>query len=119
MKTAAKIVIIITMIFTFWLIIPLIIGIMAISKIDNATDKSQITGIALCTLLFCSLVGGILMFCIPENDFKEPVTKIELSSQVSTSNSIEDLKNLKQLLDDGIISQEVYEEKRKKLLIKI
>jgi len=69
MKTAAKVFIIIGMIFNFWWIVPIIIGIIAIRKLDTAQSKSDLTGIAVATLLCCNIIGGILMLCVDEKEF--------------------------------------------------
>ncbi|MBR6726916.1 MAG: hypothetical protein IKM08_01870 [Clostridia bacterium] len=68
MKSAAKIFIILGMIVQFWLVFPIIIGIFALKKIDTATTKSELTGMAIVTLIFCNLLGGIFMLCINEAD---------------------------------------------------
>lgn len=77
MKTAAKVFIILSMIGGFWMIFPLVIGIIALKKLNNATKKDELTGIAIVTLLFCSLIGGILMLCIDEKDLAPAVTPAE------------------------------------------
>ena len=71
MKTAAKVFIILGMVFTFYLIIPLIVGFIALKKLKTATSKQELTGIAVVTLIFCSLIGGILMLCLNDKDFAE------------------------------------------------
>lgn len=71
MKTAAKVFIILGMICTFYLIIPLIVGFIALKKLKTATSKQELTGIAVVTLIFCSLIGGILMLCLNDKDFAE------------------------------------------------
>lgn len=68
MKTAAKFFIIISMIFGFPAIIPLIVGAIALTRLDEAEEASDLTGIAIVTILFCSLIGGILMLCITDED---------------------------------------------------
>ena len=69
MKTAAKVFIIIGMVLQFYLIFPLIIGILALKKINNATSKSELTGWAIATILLNSPLGGIFMLLIPESEF--------------------------------------------------
>ena len=58
MKTAAKVFIIIGMIFNFWAILPLIFGFITLKKMK--TEKPS-TGLSICTLLFCNLLGGIFL----------------------------------------------------------
>ena len=69
MKTAAKVFIILGMVLQCWMIFPLIIGIIALKKMKKATSKSELTVIAILTLLFCNTIGGILMLCLPESEF--------------------------------------------------
>ena len=64
MKTAAKIFIWIGMILQFFLIYPIIVGIIALRKIDDAYSASELKGIGVATLFLCSVLGGILMLCM-------------------------------------------------------
>lgn len=76
------------------------------------------------TLIFCSLIGGILTICIPEADlygyqgymaskiFDEEGEKKELSED----EKIELIAKYKKLLDEGTITQEDFEAKKKDLL---
>ena len=66
MKSAAKVFIIIGMIVGFWMILPLIFGGIALSQMK--TQKPS-TGISVCVLLFCSLIGGILLLVSKEEDY--------------------------------------------------
>ena len=66
MKTAAKVFIIIGMIVGFWMILPLIFGGIALSQMK--TQKPS-TGLSVCVLLFCSLIGGILLLVSKEEDY--------------------------------------------------
>ncbi|MBQ8868158.1 MAG: hypothetical protein IJ027_00370 [Oscillospiraceae bacterium] len=68
MKTAAKVFIILNMICGFWAILPLVFGIIALKKLKTATKKDELTTTAVLTLLFCSLIGGILMLCLKDED---------------------------------------------------
>ena len=68
MKTAAKVFILLSMVFGFWVILPLIFGGMALGKLKTATTKSELTTSAVLVLLFCSLLGGIFMLCISEEE---------------------------------------------------
>ena len=73
---------------------------------------------------FCSLIGGILTICIPEADlygyqgymaskiFDEEGEKKELSED----EKIELIAKYKKLLDEGAITQEDFEAKKKDLL---
>ena len=66
MKTAAKIFIIIGMIVGFWTILPLVFGIIALKQMK--TQKPS-TGICVCVLLFCSLLGGIFLLCSKDEEY--------------------------------------------------
>ncbi len=60
MKTAAKILIIISMICSFWLIFPLIIGIKALNKMKN---NEMTTGWKIAVLLCVNTLAGIFLLC--------------------------------------------------------
>ena len=75
MKTAAKVFIIIAMIITFWLIIPIIVGSIALNKLKTAQSKNELTGIGICTIFFCSLLGGIFMLCISDEELAKQIDK--------------------------------------------
>ena len=64
MKTAAKVFIIIGMIVGFWTILPLIFGGIALSKMKK---NELTTGWKVCVLLFVSLIGGIILLCMPKD----------------------------------------------------
>ena len=70
MKTAAQVFIIIGMVCGFWMILPLIFGGIALSQMGKGTIPS--TGMAVCVLLFCSLIGGILLLVAKDEDFYLP-----------------------------------------------
>ncbi len=68
MKTAAKVFIIIGMVMGCWYILPLIFGFIALSKMKKATKKDDLTVTAILTLLFCNVIGGVLMLCLKDED---------------------------------------------------
>lgn len=133
MKTAAKVFIIIGMVIGFWMILPLIFGGLAISKINSATQKEELVGFGVCALLFCSMIGGILMLCIPESELQPatansaPIqnnnyitnTKDDKTSKSDVENVADSLTKLKNLRDAGTISDEEFEKMKKDLLNKI
>ena len=55
MKKAAEVFIIIGMILGFPMIIPLIVGGIALNKLDEAEDSSDITGIAILTIFWTNM----------------------------------------------------------------
>ena len=72
MKTAAQVFIIIGMVCGFWVILPLIFGGIALSQMSKGQRPS--TGISVCVLLFCYMIGGILLLCAKDEDFYKPGT---------------------------------------------
>lgn len=72
MKTAAQVFIIIGMVCGFWVILPLIFGGIALSQMSKGQRPS--TGISVCVLLFCIMIGGILLLCAKDEDFYKPGT---------------------------------------------
>lgn len=70
MKTAAQVFIIIGMVCGFWMILPLIFGGIALSQMSKGQRPS--TGMSVCVLLFCNLIGGILLLCAKDEDFYKP-----------------------------------------------
>ena len=136
MKTAAKVFIVLGMIFGFILILPIIFGALSISKINSATQKSELVGLGVCTLLFCSLLGGIFMLCIPESELQPatansaPTNSAPIqnnyiantkdnTSKSDVENVADSLTKLKNLRDAGTISEEEFERMKKDLLNKI
>lgn len=98
------------------------VGILIWRQADVSEGRKIPSGI--CTLIFCSLIGGILTICIPEADlygyqgymaskvFDEEGEKNELSED----EKIELIAKYKKLLDEGTITQEDFEAKKKDLL---
>lgn len=114
MKTAAKVFIVLGCIFNFYLIFPIIIGVFAYKKIDTATQKNELTTLGVLTLFFCNILGGIFMLCISDKELSKnngyvPTTEPQ-------NDYLQNLNNLKSLYDKGIISEEIYNEKRKKYI---
>ena len=66
MKTAAKVFIIIGMIVGFWTILPLIFGIIALKKMKTEEPS---TGLSVCVLLFCNVLGGIFLLCSKPEEY--------------------------------------------------
>lgn len=98
------------------------VGILIWRQADVSEGRKIPSGI--CTLIFCSVIGGILTICIPEADlygyqgymaskiFDEEGEKKELSED----EKIELIEKYKKLLDEGTITQEDFEAKKKDLL---
>lgn len=71
MKTAAQVFIIIGMVCGFWVILPLIFGGIALSQMSKGQRPS--TGISVCVLLFCNMIGGILLLAQRTRTSTSPV----------------------------------------------
>jgi fumarate reductase subunit C len=70
MKQAAKILIYISLVFSFWLILPLIFGLDAIKKLDTAKTKAELGSSPILTLLFVNMISGILMLVMTDADLQ-------------------------------------------------
>lgn len=131
MKTAAKVFIIMGMIFGCIAILPLIFGGIGLSKINSAKDRSELVGMGVCVLLFCSLLGGIFMLCIPneqlagagvgtgEQNQQVVVDVHPTQTKQSDDDATEKLAKLKNLKDSGAISDEEFERMKKDILAKV
>ena len=71
MELAAKIFTIIGMVTGVIAIIPVIVGFLALKKMKTATCKKDLTVMAVLNLIFCNMIGGILMLCLPESEFTQ------------------------------------------------
>lgn len=70
MVKTTRIFLIIGMIFTFYLIFPLILGIISLKKLNNSDSVEEIRSWGIITLLFVNIVAGILMLNIREEDLE-------------------------------------------------
>lgn len=68
MKKAAKVFIWIGMICQFFLIYPIIVGVIALQKLNEARRKEEIQTIGILTLLFCNMISGIIMLTMTDRD---------------------------------------------------
>lgn len=68
MKTSAKVFIWIGMILGGIAIFPIVVGCFALSKINNAKSRDELQTMGILTTLFCSLLGGIFMLCIKDEE---------------------------------------------------
>ena len=51
-------------------LLPVIIGFIAMSKLNHATTKQELTGIGVLTLILCSAIAGFIMLLIKDEDLK-------------------------------------------------
>ena len=68
MKTAAKVFLVVGMVCLFWAIYPLVLGIIAYKKLDESKDIKEIQTWGIVTLLLVSVVSGIIMLVMKEED---------------------------------------------------
>lgn len=67
----ARIFIIIGMVSTFFLIVPIFVGLAALKRIDNAKSTDELQTWAIISIFFCGMVGGILMLLIKQEELDE------------------------------------------------
>ena len=103
------------------LIIPiasLLVAHFTLKSLKVATKKDDIIGISVVCLIFSSIIGGIVLLSSDDKDFVA-------STNAKTSKSQEDseltpleknLKRIRNMKESGAISQEEYDQLRKKLL---
>lgn len=71
MIKAATVFIVIGMIVGIWLIFPLIVGAVTLSKIEEAKSRKDVEGWAVATIFLCSLIGGLLLLNCEDDAFKK------------------------------------------------
>ena len=71
MKTAAKVFLIISLIFKFIFIVPLVINIIALKQLEKETNPKNLLVISILVLIFSSIVAGILMLLMKPSDLEE------------------------------------------------
>lgn len=91
MKSAAKAFIILGIVLTFYLIVPLILGIIAIKKLDSAQTADELVGWGIVTLLFVSNIAGILMLCIKDSDLQNNDAKSKAKCDEELQTEISDI----------------------------
>lgn len=103
------------------LIIPiasLLVAHFTLKSLKVATKKDDIIGISVVCLIFSSIIGGIVLLSSDDKDFVA-------STNAKTSKSQEDseltpleknLRKIRNMKESGVISQEEYDQLRKKIL---
>lgn len=70
MKNLARAFLILGMVFKFWMIIPLVCGVIALRKLDSAKSARELLGWGVVTLFFTSQIAGILMLIMTDADLR-------------------------------------------------
>lgn len=73
MKTAAKVYIYTGMIFGFFLIYPIVLGVKALKLLDTAQKKEELRNIGLLILLLGNPVAGIILLLIDDSDLSSNI----------------------------------------------
>jgi hypothetical protein len=68
MKQVAKIFIILGMVVGFWAIIPLLVGIPALKRLDESKTRADLGSYPVLVLLFVNIVAGIVMLVMKDED---------------------------------------------------
>lgn len=103
------------------LIIPiasLLVAHFTLKSLKVATKKDDIIGISVVCLIFSSIIGGIVLLSSDDKDFVASIkTKTSKSQEDSELTPLEkNLKRIRNMKESGVISQEEYDQLRKKIL---
>lgn len=122
MKTAAKVFIIISMIIGAILIFPLVIGIIALNKMnDENVDHDSYVVWSVLTMIFCSLLGGLFMLLADteiSSSIKSSDNVVDAKVEDASNSSLDEIKKAKELLDSGAITEEEFNQIKQKALNK-
>lgn len=92
MRTAAKVFIWFGIIFGFYLIYPLIVGIFALKKLNHCDSKQELQSFGIITLFFCSFLGGLFMMLTdyePQNMHCKNTTVVTYKKDIISNSSIQ------------------------------
>lgn len=103
------------------LIIPiasLLVAHFTLKSLKVATKKDDIIGISVVCLIFSSIIGGIVLLSSDDKDFVANTNaKTSKSQEDSELTPLEkNLKKIRNMKESGVISQEEYDQLRKKIL---
>lgn len=103
------------------LIIPiasLLVAHFTLKSLKVATKKDDIIGISVVCLIFSSIIGGIVLLSSDDKDFvastNAKTSKIQEDSELTPLEK--NLKKIRNMKESGVISQEEYDQLRKKIL---
>lgn len=141
MKTAARVMLIIGMVLGCWLIFPIVIGVLALVKLEEIKKKDDLLLWALLSLFLVNLVAGIIMLCMSDEDLLEDNKNeslnqndpVEAEVHVVNENTsikkednntefqtiVDKLEKLHDLKEKNIISEEEFNKFKKDLLEKL
>lgn len=131
MKQTIKVFIIVGMVSSFILIFPIIVGMIALRKLEEANSREELRGMGVLTLIFCSQIAGILMLCLRDSDFDSvPTPTIDgtatPNNQTPTSaknirpmRSLNEIERLWALKEADILTEEEFIEKKNALLASV
>lgn len=103
------------------LIIPiasLLVAHFTLKSLKVATKKDDIIGISTVCLIFSSIIGGIVLLSSDDKDFVASTNAKTGKSQEDSELTLleKNLKRIRNMKESGVISQEEYDQLRKKLL---
>ena len=85
----------------------LITGSVSLRRLSYATSKNELILTSVCCLLFCNMIAGILMLCLKDSDLNNNTNQITDNKEShSITTNLESLKQLKELKDNGTITEE-------------
>ena len=119
MRKAARVFLILGMIFQCYLIFPIVLGIFANRRLSTAKTSEELKGWGILSIFFISVLGGVFMLCVKDEELQENIVSIprvetKENRKISLQYAGEKLMQLRKLYDDGIINLDEYNEKRKK-----
>jgi len=117
MKKAAKIFLVIGMVLTFFLIYPIVLGIIAYRKLDEeniSRDDLVLWGIL--SLFFVSPVAGLLILLLKPEDFDQSQSINGDKKHTSKNYAADRLVQLKKLFDEGVINEHAYYKKKEEIV---
>lgn len=115
MKDITRVFIIIGMILGGWLIFPLIVGCIVLSKFENAKDIKELKVISIICLLFCSLVGGILMLSLTNKDLNSDNINSDSKIVNNKKETIKKINCLCELHQNNLINDEEFVKFKKEI----
>lgn len=70
MKKLARAFIILGIVLRFWMIVPIVFGVITLRKLGSAKDARELLGWGVVTLFFVSQIAGILMLIMTDEDLR-------------------------------------------------